>query len=137
MLNTLPPRGAESVAILKNTTSSFAWLDELALNLAHALIPVTRPRHKDPLPTRWKTLESFLQSTYRYFDESSRTEGSVSHAAEWVLDNFYIIEQTLRQLNENLPPDFYQRLPKAEINGCEMARIRLLAFALTKAWTGR
>ena len=132
MFNNVPLPGTEPVTALQNRISSRDWLDQLALHLAQTLEPVKRPGNTDPLPGRLKTLEAFLHSAYRYFDESSRAGGSVSHAAEWMLDNFYIVKQALHQTGENLPADFYQRLPKANVNGSEMARIHILAFTLTK-----
>ena len=35
-----------------------------------------------------------------------------SRAGEWMLDNFYIVKQTLRQIEEDLPAKFSQELPK-------------------------
>ncbi|MGZ9224224.1 MAG: GH36-type glycosyl hydrolase domain-containing protein, partial [Anaerolineales bacterium] len=108
------------------------WVEELALNLAENLEYIDQPRNHHLLPARVKTLGSFLQSAYRYFDKSSRTEASESYSAEWVLDNYYIIEQALRQISQNLPKDFYQRLPKTIVEGQEITRIQALAFALTR-----
>src|SRR6266508_4840604 len=116
MLNTAPLPGAERGTLVENVVPSPYWLEELALNLARNLKTISRPDNSDPLPQRSKTLVTFLQSAYHYYDELSRSDTPVSHAAEWVLDNFYIIEQALRQINENIPPDFYQRLPKVNVN---------------------
>jgi cyclic beta-1,2-glucan synthetase len=129
MLNTVSPAQVEAVPV---SASPGSWLDERAIALARTIQTVNHARKKDPLPARLKILEGFLEDVYRHFDESSRAEATVSHAAEWILDNFYIIEQALRQTAENIPPDFYQRLPKARVNGGEMTRIHILAFTLTK-----
>ncbi len=137
MLNTVPLSGAERGTLVENVVPSPYWLEELALNLARNLKTISRPDNSDPLPQRSKTLVTFLQSAYHYYDELSRSDTPVSHAAEWVLDNFYIIEQALRQINENIPPDFYQRLPKVNVNNREMARVHTLAFTLTKASESR
>ena len=37
---------------------------------------------------------------------------AISYAAEWLLDNFYTIEQALRQVKEDLPAKYYHELPK-------------------------
>ena len=133
MINTVPLPPAEPMAVSQNTASSRDRLEELALDLARILTLANRPNNNDPLPARLKRLGIFLQSAYRYFNESSQKDTNVSHAAEWMLDNFYIVEQAIRQTSENLPPVFYQRLPKANVDGGEMARIHILAFMLTKA----
>jgi len=37
---------------------------------------------------------------------------ALPYTAEWVLDNFYLIEQTYRQIAEDIPRGFYLKLPK-------------------------
>src|SRR5687768_14961109 len=71
----------------------------------------------------------FFQSAYQYFDEATRTEVSVSHTAEWLLDNFYVLEQAIRHLEEDLPPAYYHRLPKTEDGEL---RIYILALAIMR-----
>ena len=137
MQNSIPLSGAEAGTLSQNLVSSPYWLDELGLNLARSLETIEKPDNHDPLPARLKTLGIFLKSVHRYYDEASRADKPVSYDAEWVLDNYYIIEQALRQIGENVPPEFYERLPKVKINDREMARIQVLAFALTKATDSR
>jgi cyclic beta-1,2-glucan synthetase len=38
-------------------------------------------------------------------------DAPVSRAGEWMLDNFYIVKQTLRQIEEDLPASFLNQLP--------------------------
>ncbi|MCR4283122.1 MAG: glycosyltransferase family 2 protein, partial [Bauldia sp.] len=52
---------------------------------------------------------------------------TITKAAEWLLDNDHRIEHTLRQIAEDLPPAFYQRLPR--LIGAEEAGLPR-AFAL-------
>ena len=58
-----------------------------------------------------KAREAFLQSTVELLrdDEGEQT---LSHAAEWILDNFYLAQQSLRQVREDMPRAFYRQLPK-------------------------
>lgn len=37
---------------------------------------------------------------------------ALSHAAEWLLDNYYLDQQSLRQIREDMPRGFYRQLPK-------------------------
>jgi len=55
---------------------------------------------------------ALLRKAYAYFRKMPGELGSLSPAAEWMLDNFYLAEQTLRQLHEDMPKGFYRRLPK-------------------------
>ncbi|HEX6270207.1 MAG TPA: glucoamylase family protein [Anaerolineales bacterium] len=137
MPSTVPLPGAEPGTISPQSVLPHDWVEELALNLAENLEYIKQPINDNPLPARVKKLEALLQSAYRYFDKSSQTQSSESYAAEWVLDNYYIIEQALRQINQSLPDDFYKRLPKVRLAGSEMARIQFLAFVLTKATQSR
>src|SRR5512147_142602 len=52
------------------------------------------------IPAQLKQFRVFFQAAYDYFDESPRAEVSVSQTAEWLLDNFYVIEQAIREVEE-------------------------------------
>jgi cyclic beta-1,2-glucan synthetase len=54
---------------------------------------------------------SLLRDATQHFRETPEKE-SLSYAAEWMLDNFYLVQQTLRQIREDMPPGFYGQLPK-------------------------
>ena len=36
----------------------------------------------------------------------------LAYAAEWLLDNFFVVQQTIRQIREDLPLGYYRELPK-------------------------
>jgi cyclic beta-1,2-glucan synthetase len=44
----------------------------------------------------------------------SEAQGLLSYEAEWLLDNFYVVQQTVRQIRESMPKGYYRRLPKLE-----------------------
>jgi len=56
--------------------------------------------------------EDWLEKVHTYFREALNQDLTLTLAAEWVLDNYYIIRQTLKQIDEDLPPGFYKQLPK-------------------------
>ena len=37
---------------------------------------------------------------------------AVTPAAEWLIDNYHLMEEQIRQIKEDLPPRFYRQLPK-------------------------
>src|SRR5690606_332385 len=41
--------------------------------------------------------------------ESERT---VVPAAEWLLDNYHLVEEQIREIHDDLPPNYYRQLPK-------------------------
>src|SRR4030066_2432773 len=59
-----------------------------------------------------KVYEDWLEKVHTYFREASTRDLTLSLAAEWVLDNYYIIRQALLQIDEDLPAGFYKQLPK-------------------------
>jgi cyclic beta-1,2-glucan synthetase len=79
-----------------------------------------------------------LQDT-RPWLEQARSAASVappqgSAAAEWLLDNDYHVQRAILQIEEDLPPRFYHRLPGlagAEAHG--QPRVHSLAHALLRA----
>ena len=60
---------------------------------------------------RWS---NSLHEAYQFFRTSASKELTVFRAGEWMLDNYYIIEQTLREIEKDLPPSYYQQLPKLD-----------------------
>ncbi len=104
-------------------------LDELAVELAQRLTSCVLRRGDFPIPRRLKKLEKFFQSAYRYFEEANQTQVSVSHTAEWVLDNFHVIKEAIRQVEEGLPANYYHRLPKTQD---DWTRIYILALAIKR-----
>ena len=57
-------------------------------------------------------LESTLKRAYSYFRTATEDELSLSYAAEWMLDNYYLVQQTIRLIREELPETYYRQLPK-------------------------
>ncbi|HEX7399692.1 MAG TPA: glucoamylase family protein, partial [Candidatus Limnocylindrales bacterium] len=41
-----------------------------------------------------------------------KDERSITPAAEWLVDNFPIVDEQLREIRDDLPPDYYRELPK-------------------------
>ena len=103
--------------------------DELVLELAKKLAACAPRRGNFRIPEQLKQFTEFFQLAYQHFDGATKTEVSVSHTAEWLLDNFYILEQAIRHVEEDMPADYYYRLPKTRDG---WPRIYILALAITK-----
>jgi hypothetical protein len=41
-----------------------------------------------------------------------REERAITPAAEWLVDNFHIVDEQLREIRDDLPTGFYRQLPK-------------------------
>ena len=53
-----------------------------------------------------------LRQAYDYIATISHTGQYVTPAAEWLLDNFHLVEAQLQQIHEGLPRRYYSHLPK-------------------------
>ncbi|MEO6126570.1 MAG: glucoamylase family protein [Ilumatobacteraceae bacterium] len=53
-----------------------------------------------------------LENAYRVLAQAIREERSITPAAEWLVDNFSIVDEQLREIRDDLPPDYYRELPK-------------------------
>jgi len=62
--------------------------------------------------SRLEAYESLLREARDHFGQMTETQRAMSYAAEWVLDNFYIIQQALRQVREDMPSGYYRKLPR-------------------------
>lgn len=93
-------------------TSNTDALCELAQQLARTLTltaPVTR---KPLLLDQLSLYEKHITTAYQQFSGAAHEELPLSYAAEWLLDNFLVVQQAIRQIREDLPPGYYQTLPK-------------------------
>jgi cyclic beta-1,2-glucan synthetase len=88
-------------------------LESLASQLAQAHRTVKKsagvrlPLLKDP-----DKQERLLKSAQQHFSLIAEQELAISYSGEWLLDNFYIVQQSLHQVVEDIPARFYDELPK-------------------------
>ena len=65
-----------------------------------------------PLLPRVQDNGRVLRETYRAVAAAIREERSIVPAAEWLVDNFHIVDEQLREIRDDLPASFYRELPK-------------------------
>ncbi len=53
-----------------------------------------------------------LLDAYRTCAAALQAGETITPAAEWLLDNFHLVEEQLQQIREDLPPGYYRQLPK-------------------------
>lgn len=112
-----------------NTSSPDIDPDQVIVELARELDDCQPRRASFTIPARLKQFMRFFQECYEYFEETNKTQVATSQTSEWLMDNFYVIEQAVRQVEQDLPADYYQRLPKTRDG---WARIQLIAMANTR-----
>src|SRR5687767_11970086 len=78
-----------------------------------------------------------LREVYVAFADDAQRE-PLSPAAEWLLDNFHLISAAARDVQHDLPPAFFRRLPRvASDEFAGLPRIYALALELIRLSAGR
>ncbi|MFZ5911460.1 MAG: GH36-type glycosyl hydrolase domain-containing protein [Chloroflexota bacterium] len=125
------------VSTLSTVSSPQERIESLALELAQTLKPALHSGQGEFVRSRLMKSEDSIRSAYQSFEETSKSKMAAQHAAEWVLDNFYIIEQAIRQVREGMPAEYYRRLPQVTLPGQNnVARIYALSVAIIRASEG-
>ena len=91
---------------------STAHLEKHAENLARVHTVSLIPTRGANLVKRVKQNESVLLESFRLIVETVRAERSITPAAEWMIDNFYIVEEQIKDIRDHLPAAYYKELPK-------------------------
>lgn len=87
-------------------------LEQHAQSLANAQ-PVTKtPAAVLSLHTRLDDNAAVLLAAYRASADELEKGRGVVPAAEWLLDNYHLVEEQIREIREDLPPGYYRQLPK-------------------------
>ena len=88
-------------------------LEHHAISLAAAqTVAIGRPVAVTSLIGRVKDNAKTLLAAYRSGAQALDAGRPITPAAEWLLDNFHIVEQQLRQIEDDLPSGYYRHLPK-------------------------
>jgi cyclic beta-1,2-glucan synthetase len=91
---------------------SIERLEQHAESLAAAQVVVTDSSEGKAIAARLADNASALLSAYRSICEAVIAGRAITPAAEWLVDNYYIVEEQIRQIREDLPPSYYKELPK-------------------------
>ena len=70
------------------------------------------PRRGRSLAPRIHENGRVLLASYHSVAESVREQRAITPAAEWILDNFHLVEEQLRDIRDHLPGRYYRELPK-------------------------
>jgi cyclic beta-1,2-glucan synthetase len=87
-------------------------LEQHAESLAAAQTVTTAADAGRPLIPRVLENGRVLLEYYRATADAVQHEQAITPAAEWLLDNFFIVEEQLREIRDDLPAGYYRKLPK-------------------------
>ncbi|HSD42064.1 MAG TPA: glucoamylase family protein [Burkholderiales bacterium] len=91
---------------------SIERLEQHAESLAAAQPITARPTTGRSLAARLKNNESALREAYRAISKAVGESRAITPAAEWLLDNYHLVEEQIREIRDDLPPGYYRQLPK-------------------------
>ncbi len=98
--------------ILREEIFSIERLEQHAHSLAGAQTITRKPGFRRSLRARLRSNEKALLGAYRSIARAVDEGRTITPAAEWVLDNYHVVEEQIREIREDLPSGFYRQLPK-------------------------
>jgi cyclic beta-1,2-glucan synthetase len=97
---------------IRSELFSVERLEQHAQSLAEAQTVSDDPKSGRTLTGRLVQNERTLALAYRAVVAATREGRPIPPAAEWLLDNYHIVDEQIREIKDDLPPKFYRRLPK-------------------------
>jgi cyclic beta-1,2-glucan synthetase len=98
--------------VLREEIFSIERLEQHAATLAAAQETTLRPVFRRSLRARLRDNEAVLLAAYRAIAKAVDEGRAITPAAEWLLDNYHLVEEQIREVREDLPPGYYRQLPK-------------------------
>jgi cyclic beta-1,2-glucan synthetase len=102
----------DSTIPVREELFGLARLEEHAQSLAKAQQVFGSEPSVLPLQTRLDENATALLASYRESAAELECGGSVVPAAEWLLDNYHLVEEQIREIRDDLPDSYYRQLPK-------------------------
>ncbi|PCE25957.1 glycosyl transferase [Paraburkholderia acidicola] len=87
-------------------------LEQHAQSLAAAQPVTKKPPVVLSLHTRLNDNSAVLLAAYRASAAELESGRGVVPAAEWLLDNYHLVEEQIREIRDDLPHGYYRQLPK-------------------------
>ena len=87
-------------------------LESHALTLANSQRVTRKPVAVPALSRRLTENAAVLLQAFRTSTAEVEAGRAVVPAAEWLLDNYHVVEQHIREIRDHLPAHFYRQLPK-------------------------
>ena len=102
----------ESAEVIRAEIFSAERLDQHATTLAAAQTVTARSARVLPLTARLRDNHRSLLDAHRAITKAIAQGGAITPAAEWLVDNYHMVEAQIRQVRDDLPPGYYRQLPK-------------------------
>ena len=90
-------------------------IEDHARSLAAAQLVTPKPVKGRPLAGRLAANGAILLSAYKSLLHGADEGRAVTPAAEWLIDNYHLIEKQIREIRSDLPAGYYRQLPKLAV----------------------
>ena len=87
-------------------------LEQHAESLAVAQRVVAGAKRGRSIRPRLQDNAHVVIETYRAVVRATLANRPITPAAEWLLDNYHVVDEQIREIEDDLPPGFYRKLPK-------------------------
>ncbi len=87
-------------------------LEDHARSLAAAQKVTPKPVKAPPLAARLAQNGAVLLAAYKTLLQGTDEGRAITPAAEWLIDNYHLIEKQIRAIQSDLPAGYYRQLPK-------------------------
>lgn len=109
-MTSAPPWADEET--IREELFSVERLEQHAESLAAAQSISSKPERGRPLAQRVHDNDEALLAAYRVIAAAIADKRPITPAAEWLIDNFHLAEDQIREIRTDLPPSYYRQLPK-------------------------
>ncbi|MFN2161318.1 MAG: hypothetical protein ACK2UN_04515, partial [Candidatus Promineifilaceae bacterium] len=130
----MPPETRQAEASTTGTSAEAEDSGQSIRQLAEKQSIVSNVDRDYRLLESLEPLAEYLDRTHRTFSREAQEEKVLSsHSAEWVLDNYYIVQEAMRQINKDLKRSYYRELPKlSQGKWARFPRVYVIARAYVK-----
>jgi len=91
---------------------SIERLEQHAESLAAAQRVTSKYASDRQLERRLRDNDRVLRSAYHAIIAGAREQRTMTAAADWLVDNFHVVEEQVREIRSDFPPGFHRQLPK-------------------------
>lgn len=109
-MTSAPPWAGEEA--IREELFSVERLEQHAESIASAQSVGSRPERGRPLAKRVDDNDEALLAAYRVIAAAIADKRPITPAAEWLIDNFHLAEDQIREIRTDLPGSYYRQLPK-------------------------
>src|SRR5690349_3094590 len=89
-------------------------LEETAAELAQTHLVLFNEKGDDSLFLRFEENVRIIKKTYQNLIRLAQKGKTLAPSEEWLVDNYYLVAEQVREIREDLPRNFYSELPKLE-----------------------